>query len=149
MTALYRDPDQAPSADGGMVVLASDGDRDGAALVLNAAFAEGRLTAGEHGERVRAAYTARTWGELGELTADLPGPVPAAGPGAAGMPDSLDWCLMCALLVCCPPAGIAWLLAAWRRARAARRRTVAADRPSSGWAGITAGAGAGRRAEDR
>src|SRR5229473_6617107 len=105
--------------------LASDGDRDAAAHVLNEAFAEGRLTADEHGERVRAAYAARTWPELARLTADLPGPADAAG-RAAGMPDGLDRCLLCALLIVCPPAGIAWLLASRHRARAGRRHILTA-----------------------
>jgi hypothetical protein len=56
----------------------SDVDRDAAAGVLNAAFADGRLTAEEHGQRVEAAYTARTWQQLHQLTADLPAPPAAA-----------------------------------------------------------------------
>lgn len=121
--------------------LASDGDRDAAARVLNEAFAEGRLTADEHGERVRAAYAARTWPELARLTADLPDPADAAGRAVAGMPpDGLDRCLLCALLIACPPAGIAWLLASRYRSRAGRRHvlTAAAARTVDGW-----------RAEDR
>jgi Domain of unknown function (DUF1707) len=89
-------------------VLASDADRDDAVRVLNEAFADGRLTAGEHDERVRAGYAARTWPQLAQLTADLPrsaGPVVA--PGWAGQ---LDPCLLCLLLCLCPPAGIAVLL---------------------------------------
>src|SRR5215469_11353761 len=76
------------------VTLASDADRDAAVRLLNEAFAEGRLTADEHGERVRAAYAGRTWQELARLTADLPGRAHAAGradlPGpahAAGRAD--------------------------------------------------------------
>ncbi len=61
-------------------VLASDADRDGAARVLTEAFADGRLTAAEHGDRVHAVHAARTWPELAELTADLPA---AASPAAA------------------------------------------------------------------
>jgi hypothetical protein len=100
-------------------VLASDADRDAVAGVLSSAFAEGRLTAEEHAERVRTAYGARTTGDLDSLTADLPGPAGHAGKRlAAAVPYELDRCLLCALLICCPPAGIAWLLAARRRARA-------------------------------
>ncbi len=133
-----------------MVTLASDGDRDSAARMLNDAFAEGRLTAGEHGERVRAAFAARTWPELSRLTADLPGPADAAGPAATGVPDGLDHCLLCALLICCPPAGIVWLLAR-RRSRASQRHamTAAGDPSISGAAGATIWAGDGPRAEDR
>ena len=72
-------PDLARTEAGDAAVLASDGERDGAVRVLNEAFAEGRLTADEHGERVRAVYAARTWHELARLTADLPGPANAAG----------------------------------------------------------------------
>jgi hypothetical protein len=97
-------------------VLASDADRDAVAGRLSTAYAEGRLTAGEHAERVRAAYGARTFGGLGALTADLPArPATAAGREAAVIPGKIDPCLLCALLILCPPAGIAWLLAAHRR----------------------------------
>lgn len=101
-------------------VLASDTDRDAAAGRLSSALAEGRLTAGEHSERVGAAYAARTLGELGALTADLPAPArTAASREADRVAGKMDRCLLCALLILCPPAGIAWLLAARRRARAA------------------------------
>jgi hypothetical protein len=146
----HRDPDLARPEAGDVVTLASDSERDAAVQMLNDAFAEGRLTADEHGDRVRAAFAGRTWPELARLTADLPGPAHAAGPAAAGMPGGLDRCLLCALLICCPPAGIAWLLAARHRARAARRHSLTAvGPPSSGWGGAAVGAGAGRRAEDR
>jgi hypothetical protein len=99
-------------------VLASDADRDNVASTLSSAFAEGRLTSGEHAERVRAAYQARTAGELAGLTADLPGPAGQTGERQAVLvPFGMDRCLLCALLVLCPPAGIAWLLAARRRPR--------------------------------
>src|SRR5260370_17243829 len=86
--------------------LASEGDRDAAAHVLNEAFAEGRLTADEHGERVRAAYAARAWPELARLTADLPDPADAAGRPVAAPPDGPDRCLLCPLLVPCPPPAL-------------------------------------------
>jgi DUF1707 SHOCT-like domain len=130
--------------------LASDGDRDAAARVLNEAFAEGRLTADEHGERVQAAYAARAWPELARLTADLPDQGDAAVRAAAGMADGLDRCLLCALLIVCPPAGIAWLLASRHRARAGRRHVLTAPGgPYLGLADAAARAGDGRRAEDR
>jgi hypothetical protein len=102
----------AGPAGAGPGTLASDTDRDTAAGLLSEAFAEGRLTAGEHGERARAAYVARTWAELARLTADLPVPADGAARRPAAMPEGADRCLLCALLVLCPPAGIAWLLAA-------------------------------------
>jgi hypothetical protein len=60
-------------------------DRERAIDVLRAAFAEGRLDKDEFAERVGQVHTSRTYGELAELTADLPaGPlgtlVPASGP---------------------------------------------------------------------
>jgi hypothetical protein len=100
-------------------VLASDADRDAVAGLLSSAFAEGRLTAPEHAERVRAAYGARTRGDLDLLTADLPGPGGGAGRRQPALqPERVDRCLLWALLICGPPAGVAWLLAARRRARA-------------------------------
>jgi hypothetical protein len=131
--------------------MASDGDRDAAAGVLNEAFAQGRLTADEHGERVRAAYTARTWPELAGLTADLPNPAATAGRAAACIPDGLDRCLLWALLIACPPAGIAWLLAVRHRARAGQHPALpaAGGGPSYGPGDAAPRAGDGRRAENR
>ena len=51
---------------------ASDADRDAVVSDLSEHFQAGRLTAGELDERTGQALTARTWGELGELAADLP-----------------------------------------------------------------------------
>jgi hypothetical protein len=136
---------------GDTATLASDGERDAAARALNEAFAAGRLTADEHGDRVRAAYAARTRHELARLTADLPGSADAAAP-AAGTPDGLDRCLLCALLIACPPAGIAWLLAARHRRRAGQlqARGAAGGLAGAGLAsGAVAGTGSSWRAEDR
>jgi Domain of unknown function (DUF1707) len=105
-------------AAGGPEMLASDADRDTAAGLLNAAWAEGRLTADEHGQRLSAAYAARTWRQLDQLAADLPArPAAAMGPAAPGMFAGVDLCLLCVLLVVCPPAGIAWLCFSWHRSR--------------------------------
>jgi hypothetical protein len=99
-------------------MLASDADRDTAVGLLNAALAEGRLTADEHDQRLSAAYAARTWQQLQQLTADLPArPAAAIGQAAQGMFAGVDLCLLCVLLVVCPPAGIAWLFFSWHRAR--------------------------------
>ena len=98
--------------------LASDADRDTTASLLNAALAEGRLTADEHDKRLGGAYAARTWQQLDQLTADLPAPPAAAtGQAAPGMFAGADLCLLCVLLVVCPPAGIAWLFFCWHRSR--------------------------------
>ena len=92
-------------AAGGPQTLASDADRDTAVGLLNAAWAEGRLTADEYDQRLSAAYAARTWQQLDQLTADLPAPPAAAtGQPATGMFAGADLCLLCVLLVVCPPA---------------------------------------------
>jgi hypothetical protein len=59
---------------------ASHEDRDRVVEVLRVAAGDGRLTAEELDERLEAALTARTYGELAALTKDLP---PA--PGGAGL----------------------------------------------------------------
>jgi len=58
-------------------VRASDPDRDRVVDVLRVAAGDGRLTTDELDERLEAALTARTLGELAVLTADL-------GPGRPG-----------------------------------------------------------------
>jgi hypothetical protein len=50
---------------------ASDTDRDRVVALLADALADGRLDSDEHATRVRAALSARTLGELAELTSDL------------------------------------------------------------------------------
>ena len=64
--------------------LAASADRERAVGVIRAGFAEGRLSQDELDDRVGQAYSARTYGELWTLTADLPaGPfVPTHGPVA-------------------------------------------------------------------
>ncbi|WP_445150922.1 DUF1707 SHOCT-like domain-containing protein [Baekduia sp. Peel2402] len=70
---------------------ASDADREQVADVLRHAAGEGRLTVDELDERIDRAFTARTHGELAELTADLPatahaavGPTLPVRPGEGG-----------------------------------------------------------------
>jgi hypothetical protein len=53
-------------------ILASDQERDGVVDVLRDAYTDGRLTLDEFEERTAAAYAARTWTDLRELTGDLP-----------------------------------------------------------------------------
>jgi len=70
---------------------ASDADRDAVVTDLSMHFEAGRLTAGELDERTGRALVARTWGELGELVADLPAArpaprAPAATSSSAGRP---------------------------------------------------------------
>jgi hypothetical protein len=59
---------------------ASHEDRDRVAELLRMAAGDGRLTAEELDERLEKALTARTYGELAELSRDLPaGPAPLPG----------------------------------------------------------------------
>lgn len=55
----------------------SDDDRDRVSAQLRDHFAAGRITPGELDERLSAALSARTFGDLRRIMADLPGPVPA------------------------------------------------------------------------
>ena len=64
-------------------IRASDVDREHATARLREHFAAGRLTSGELDERISAALTAKTYGELRQLMADLPAP---AAPRAAQRP---------------------------------------------------------------
>ena len=73
---------------------ASDADREALTARLRDHYAEGRLTQDELDERVSAALSAKTFGELRSLTTDLPGPavVPphtAARPSWGGGPPRL------------------------------------------------------------
>ena len=61
----------SPSRQAPRDLRASDADRDRTLALLADAVSDGRLTADEHAERVQRACTARTLGELAELTADL------------------------------------------------------------------------------
>jgi hypothetical protein len=115
-------------------VRASDAEREQAAELLRAGYADGRLTRDELDERLAAGYAAKTRADLRGLTGDLPGaaaapvtvgrPLPAdlpvlgQEPGAGMRPD---WCLLLCLLVAFPPAGIAyWILTARRQGRLSR-----------------------------
>jgi hypothetical protein len=54
----------------------SDADREAVTARLRDHYAEGRLTQDELDERVSAALSAKTFGDLRTLTTDLPGPAP-------------------------------------------------------------------------
>ena len=69
-------PEKRPAAPAARV---SDADRERVAAVLQAAFAEGRLTMPELEERLAAAYAAQTDAELGTVTRDLRAPAPQPG----------------------------------------------------------------------
>lgn len=53
-------------------IRASDSDRESVVEILREAYTEGRLDLTEFDERTTAAYAARTWAQLRELTSDLP-----------------------------------------------------------------------------
>jgi hypothetical protein len=53
-------------------IRASDQERESVVDVLRDAFTDGRLTLDEFEDRTTAAYAAKTWTDLRELTADLP-----------------------------------------------------------------------------
>lgn len=130
MTTQETQSTSAWPAAGGPQTLASDADRDTAASLLNSALAEGRLTADEYDQRLGSAYAARTWQRLRQLTEDLPAP-PAATMGQAvpGRFAGVDLCLLCVMLVVCPPAGIAWLFLAWHRSRTEPERLAKTSSP--------------------
>ncbi len=61
----------------------SDADRERVTARLREHFAEGRLTSDELDERITAALSARTYGDLRAVMADLPDPAPEAAPAPA------------------------------------------------------------------
>jgi hypothetical protein len=72
------------AGDGGAAGLrVSDRERDAVVQRVQTAFAEGRLDDTEFDERMRAALTARTRGDLDVLLADLPAETAAPGPAPA------------------------------------------------------------------
>jgi Domain of unknown function (DUF1707) len=82
-------------SDGGM--RASDSDREKVVEILGAAYTEGRLALDEFDDRTTAAYAAKTWGELRQLTSDLPAGASLDSQRAAAAPDGIPPSL--------PPAG--------------------------------------------
>jgi hypothetical protein len=90
-------PASVPSTTDPLRLRASDADRDKVAHVLREAYAEGRLTAIEHEDRIAQVYSAQTYAELVPILHDLPVPpgtiaVPTAGlvPLAAVTPQTSD-----------------------------------------------------------
>ncbi|MGW4797402.1 DUF1707 SHOCT-like domain-containing protein [Nonomuraea sp. NPDC004297] len=80
-----------------MQMRVSDEDRERTAQQLQQAFAEGRLTQAELEERLEAALTARTYGDLLDLITDLPADRPQGsdvvelGSKNANVKRSGDW----------------------------------------------------------
>jgi len=66
---------------------ASHDDRDRVVELLRVSAGDGRLTAEELDERLELAMTARTYGQLAKLVADLPAAGAAASPAAAQAKD--------------------------------------------------------------
>jgi len=122
---------QTLTTSGAPPVRASDAERDQAAEILRAGYAEGRLSRAELDERLTGAYAAQTRADLRDLTGDLPGTVPAPpqpdrqrsaiqpvpNPDPqSGTGIGPDRCLLLCLLFAFPPAGIVyWILTARRQ----------------------------------
>jgi hypothetical protein len=77
---------------------ASDADRESVAAQLRAAREDGRLDTEELEERLGKAYSAKTFGDLAPLTADLapapsstPSPPPAAPAAVVDQPEGANW----------------------------------------------------------
>ncbi|MFM7063878.1 MAG: DUF1707 domain-containing protein [Actinomycetes bacterium] len=81
MTEDLPSPQPDPLADA-LRMRASDADRERVAGILRDAYAEGRLTAAEHHDRLEEAYRAQTYGELVPVMRDLPVP-----PGTLAIPQ--------------------------------------------------------------
>jgi hypothetical protein len=120
---------QTVTTSGAPPVRVSDAERDQAAEILRAGYADGRLSRAELDERLTAAYAAKTRADLHDLTSDLPGaaaaPTTRDRPASSALPFAdpesgtgmqLNVCLLLCLLCACPPAGIAyWILTARRQ----------------------------------
>ena len=96
-------------------IRASDQERQSVVDVLRDAFTDGRLTLDEFEERMTAAYAAKTWTELRQLTGDLP-VEPLLGTDLGLRPQSAQPHVMTPPAD--PPQALAWLAA---RPVAARR----------------------------
>ena len=71
----------------------SDTEREAAAADLGEHFAQGRLTADEHAERLEQVWSAKTRGEIAPIFRDLPSPYAAvaATPSPAPAYDDRYW----------------------------------------------------------
>ncbi|MFE9954533.1 DUF1707 domain-containing protein [Micromonospora sp. NPDC005299] len=72
--------------DGRSGMRAADADREATAERLRVALEEGRLGLHEYDERLVRAYGAKTYADLDEVVADLPGPAPAQRAAVAPAP---------------------------------------------------------------
>ena len=69
----------------------SDAERERAGAELGEHYAQGRLTAEEHAERLDQVWATRTRGELPPIFADLPGPHRPVAPRAGTPPGAGYW----------------------------------------------------------
>jgi uncharacterized protein DUF1707 len=69
----------------------SDAEREAAAADLGEHFAQGRLTADEHAERLEQVWGAKTRGEIAPIFRDLPSPYAAAATPPARDDDVHYW----------------------------------------------------------
>jgi uncharacterized protein DUF1707 len=69
-------------------IRASDQERESVVDVLRDAFTDGRLTFDEFEQRTAAAYAAKTWTDLGELTSDLPAQFWPGSPPEQALPGA-------------------------------------------------------------
>ncbi|MFC0031102.1 DUF1707 domain-containing protein [Micromonospora chaiyaphumensis] len=98
--------------DGRSGMRAADADREATAERLRVALNEGRLDLHEYDERLVRAYGAKTYADLDEVVADLPGTTPAQRAAVAPAPPSAP-----VGAVDAPVGergrGTGWLLAIW------------------------------------
>ncbi|MGH3398916.1 MAG: DUF1707 SHOCT-like domain-containing protein, partial [Streptosporangiaceae bacterium] len=94
----------------------SDADRERVTARLRDHYAEGRLSAEEMEERISAALSAKTVGDLRQVMADLPEPEPAGvgGPGGLGGPGGAPGAPVAAVWARPGWAGPGWGLAGRR-----------------------------------
>ena len=69
----------------------SDAEREAAAADLGEHFAQGRLTADEHADRLEQVWRAKTRGEIAPIFRDLPSPYNAVGATPAHGQDVRYW----------------------------------------------------------
>ncbi|MEU4479748.1 DUF1707 domain-containing protein [Micromonospora sp. NPDC023966] len=74
--------------DGRSGMRAADADREATAERLRVALEEGRLDLHEYDARLVRAYGAKTYADLDEVVADLPGPAPAQRAAVAPAPPA-------------------------------------------------------------
>ena len=69
----------------------SDAEREAAATDLGEHFAQGRLTADEHAERLELVWAAKTRGEVAPIFRDLPSPYAAVASAPSVARDDRYW----------------------------------------------------------